>query len=137
MPRVLQVLTDLQAISEGVAAQAYEDRAGGRSAGSEPPPGFDLERGAVHRDEESLYDEHLRKLELWLIHAEEARDRRRWRSPDPRPSELDDEFAKRVDIEHRGKHDVAVALREGCSVEHVRKARALLGLDEYGFKPRH
>jgi hypothetical protein len=138
IPRVLKVLLDLQRISEAAAAQADEDRAGGVAAHSQPPPGFDLETGAVHRDEESLLDQHLRALERWCVRAEDDRDRRKFKSPDyrerysERGTETDEAFAKRIQGQHRGKLDLAVALEEGCDEKHVRHARASLGLDVYG-----
>jgi hypothetical protein len=136
VPRVIDLLVGMKRVSEAGAAQAYEERAGGNAADSEPPPGFNLETGSVHPDEESLLDQQLRELELWCIRAEHELAIRKYKSPaNHERLEDDEQFAKRIEVEHRGRQDLEVALKEGCTLSAVDKARASLGLDERGLKP--
>ena len=134
-PRVLRARADLRMLSEAQAARSLEVVQAPSTAGGSPaPPGFNLTKETVHRDDVSLYDELEAKLEEllenWLVQAEVARDRHRYRQPGAR-QETDQEWGDRIvredDETPGGRNDLDVAMREGTSRWAVQRARQRRG----------
>jgi hypothetical protein len=134
--RAAKVLAELELVSEGSASRALDQDPHVRthSAGSPAPPGFVLDRGEIHEDEESLLDRSLRSLEEWVIRAEHDRDRHKFRAPSRAP-ETPQQFAERIVRQYDGEHDLAVAKRENASRSYIRKIRKQAGREPLHGRP--